>query len=59
MANMSYCRFRNTLQDLDDCYEHMDETDELDKEEILARGRLIQMCQSIANDYAELGCMGD
>ena len=23
MSNMSYCRFENTLQNLEDCYEHM------------------------------------
>ena len=27
MANMSYCRFRNTLQAVRDCYENMDNTD--------------------------------
>ena len=27
MANMSYCRFENTLKDLRDCYKDMSETD--------------------------------
>lgn len=54
MANMSYCRFRNTLADLRDCYKHMDE--EIDaKEEQRARVLLIQLCQSIVDDYGDEG----
>ena len=52
MANMSYCRFRNTLPDLQDCYENMDEMD-LDEEEFRARIRLIELCCLIANEFAE------
>jgi hypothetical protein len=26
MANMSYCRFENTASDLQDCFDHWDET---------------------------------
>jgi hypothetical protein len=32
MGNMSYCRFSNTLGDLGDCYENMDDTPEEDCE---------------------------
>ena len=50
MANMSYCRFENTLPDLKDCQESMDE--ELNsQEEIRARRSLIRVCVSIAEDY--------
>lgn len=47
MSNMSYCRFRNTLEDLRDCYNHIDEGD-LSEEEQRARDRLIKLCAKIA-----------
>jgi len=47
MANMSYCRFENTLSDLRDCYLNIDETD-LSRTEIAARKELIELCQLIA-----------
>jgi len=50
MANMSYCRFENTLVDLRDCYHHMDD-EELHKKEIMAREDLINLCIDIAQDY--------
>lgn len=53
MANMSYCRFQNTLQDLRDCYEHMDEEEELSKDERQAREWLIELCVDIANEFGE------
>ena len=51
MSNMSYCRFQNTVGDLDDCCDHMD--DELSEEEQQARKRLIELCCRIASDYDE------
>jgi len=48
--NMSYCRFQNTLPDLKDCYEAMDE-DDLSFDERRARWSLIRLCRDIANDY--------
>ena len=50
MANMSYVRFENTLHDLRDCYEHMDDTD-LSDEEALARRALLKLCSQITDDY--------
>lgn len=50
MSNMSYCRFHNTLQDLKDCYEHMDDED-LSEEEKKARDKLIKLCGDINWDY--------
>jgi len=47
MSNMSYCRFQNTLGDLQDCYEHIDDED-LSKEEERAKQRLILLCEQIA-----------
>lgn len=49
MANMSYCRFRNTLMDLQDCYEHMD--DNLSEEEAQDKKILIKICCEIAQDH--------
>lgn len=54
MSNMSYCRFRNTLQDLRDCYENMDDTD-LSAEEKRARRALLKLCDQIASDYVVEG----
>lgn len=52
MSNMSYCRFRNTLPDLRDCFENMDEPIN-DEDEEKARVRLIKLCMKIAEEYAE------
>ena len=57
--NMSYCRFRNTLSDLDDCYDVLIEKGVdgakwgADKEEQRAITRLIKMCKHIADDFYE------
>ena len=54
MANMSYCRFRNTLEDLRDCERNMDLDEErADPEEVRARQKLIELCRKIARDYAD------
>ena len=52
---MSYCRFRNTFDDLEDCYEHMDlnENDLQDPDEFNAREDLIELCIQIALIYGE------
>jgi hypothetical protein len=47
MANMSYCRFENTLRDLRDCYYNMD-SDDLSKSEFYARRHMIELCITIA-----------
>ena len=36
MSNMSYCRFRNTRNDLSDCLEALRDNDELSEEEAKA-----------------------
>jgi len=49
MANLSYCRFQNTLADLRDCEEHIwDEG--LSEDEDKARRRLVSLCIEIAKD---------
>jgi len=50
MANMSYCRFENTLRDLRDCYRNMD-SDDLSKSEFNARKQMIELCWDIYQEY--------
>ena len=52
MANMGYCRFHNTLQDLRDCQDHIDD-DDLSEEETKERARLIRLCKQIAADFED------
>jgi len=49
MGNMSYFRFRNTLNDLKECLEHFE--DKLEDEEKEAQEDLIRICVNIACDF--------
>ena len=49
MGNMSYCRFENTLSDLRDCYENME--DSLSNTEQQARQSIIKLCMKISEEY--------
>ena len=55
MANMSYCRFQNTLDDLRDCRDALmemgDYEKELDEEEARAAKRLLRICRELADDF--------
>jgi len=51
MANMSYCRFENTLADLKDCYHHIHA--EVSAEEERARAALIRLCTRIAEEHGD------
>ena len=57
MANMSYCRFQNTLKDLEDCYDddNMGEWNvgNLSDEEKEARLSLIRLCSTIAHEFGD------
>jgi hypothetical protein len=57
MSNMSYCRFENTLKDLEDCSEALGngeaEDSELNEYEKKAKEKLIKLCVSIACDYGD------
>lgn len=55
MANMSYCRFQNTKEDLRDCYEWLGENDPrtLSEEEQKAFKRLVNICRSIVDNYED------
>ena len=50
MSNMSYCRFQNTLNDLRDCYEHIEDED-LSEDEKEARNKIKELCKDIALDF--------
>jgi len=45
-------RFEKTVDDLQDCYEHMDDVD-LSTYEIAARQRLIRICIDIVTDFGD------
>lgn len=55
MGNMSYCRFENTYQDLQDCYEALadKQIDELSEREQKYAKRLIKLCSEIAFDFGD------
>lgn len=60
MANMSYCRFQNTVLDLQDCYDALEEMGDneailkdLSSEELRSKKRLIRLCEDIINDFGE------
>ena len=54
MGNMAYCRFSNTVNDLRECYDHIDD-DDLSEIEEKARKALISICKRIiaATDTGE------
>lgn len=59
MANMSYCRFHNTLSDLNDCetaldgFINNDENTIESEEERRKAKQLIALCKYIADNYSE------
>lgn len=52
MANMSYCRFENTFNDLKDCRNHIHDRD-LSDDEKLFRKLIIELCKEITDISAE------
>lgn len=50
MTNMGYCRFRNTLADLKDCRDYLDD-ETLSVKETEAREALIKVCKDIAEEF--------
>lgn len=55
MGNMSYCRFENTLKDLRDCEEALENIDyevtEMSSYEKNALPKLIELCKSISDNW--------
>jgi hypothetical protein len=54
MANMSYCRFRNTLGDFEDCLDALDSGKAMSDEEQRAAFWLIQKARELAEQFE--GC---
>jgi hypothetical protein len=59
MGNMTYCRFENTLQELQDCKEALDEgalndVMNMSGSEREAMFKLIELCQEISDEYGEV-----
>lgn len=67
MANMSYCRFENTVNDLRDCRDALEEIydnvsevtvaevkKQLSESEYAAMLRLLNLCQTITINYGEM-----
>lgn len=52
MSNMSYVRFRNTLADLQDCYENIEDHPTTEYEE-RARAALVRLCKKIAEEWGD------
>jgi hypothetical protein len=53
MANMSYCRFQNTLRDLQDCFDNWVyvASDDEDTRELDAQKEMYKLCKKIVEDY--------
>lgn len=49
MGNMAYCRFQNTLADLNECTDFIEDT--ASPEEEKAKLKLIRLCKSIAEEF--------
>mgnify|MGYP001767237279 CR=1 FL=1 len=53
MSNMSYCRFENTYNDLQDCLEHINDNN-LSNSEKKFREKLIMICEDIINEQENI-----
>lgn len=53
MPNMSYCRFRNTLSDLRDCKNALENLDFPGEEEKRAARELLILCQDITEQFRD------
>lgn len=53
MGNMSYCRFENTLSDLRDCKEAMNNGLDLSEREQKNFVRMVKMCRDISAMYED------
>ena len=53
MANMSYCRFNNTLSDLEDCRDALREGNISSLAEKRKAKRLLAVCREIADNFDE------
>lgn len=51
MPNMSYCRFRNTLNDFKDCLYALTDVDDTSEEEKHAAKQLRKLCEEYIEEY--------
>lgn len=51
MSNMSYCQFENTLWDLRQCFDTLNEGDTLSPDEQRHARRLVMLCQLIGREF--------
>ena len=56
MANMSYCRFQNTLKDLQDCFDALYEEnlEDLSQEELRSAQRMLDLCEQFVEEHSEI-----
>ncbi len=54
MSNMSYCRFENTLADLKDCADALDEGRTLSDSEQAAFEEMVEVCTMISKNFAHI-----
>lgn len=59
MANMSYCRFENTIGDLRDCVEAIDTGDCLSEREAKFAKKMVQVCKDFLKAVKENGIHAD
>ena len=50
MGNMSYCKFRNTESDMDDCISHLRDEKSMSKEEKRAAQRMLNSILDFLDD---------
>ena len=49
--NMAYCRYQNTVEDMLDAIEHLNDEDDLSEEEIVTRRKFIGLCHAVAENW--------
>ena len=49
--NMAHCRYQNTVEDMLDAIEHLNDVDDLSEEEIVARRKFIWLCHAVAENW--------
>lgn len=50
---MAYCRMRNTLGDLRECYTSINEEEDLSTEEEAAKAEIIELCATIVERFGK------
>lgn len=53
IGNMAYCRMRNTLGDLRECYTSINEEEDLSTEEEAAKAEIIELCATIVERFGK------